>query len=225
MTYFWLDEPAILMKQDEILHVWPDKSMNKNEKLNAITRLVIVLTILGYVSTKNIKLVLSGIVSIIAVVILHQSERLKLFKDINIFSGKEGFANEKSYHHIQNNFTEPTKNNPLMNVLPHEIHENPNRKPAAPSFNPVVEDKINAATKEFVASNFDDPKIDEKLFKDLGDNFNFDQSMRAWHPMPNTQTPNDQKSFAEFCYGGMTSCKEGNSLACSQTADSRWVKG
>lgn len=218
MTYFWLSNPAILMKQNEILHIWPNKGMDKNEKLNAITRLVVILTILGYVFTKNVKLLLSGVVSIIAIVILHQAERLKVFKDI------EGFATEETYHQIQNNYTEPTKTNPLMNVLPHEIHENPNRKPAAPAFNPVVEDKINAATKEFVASNFDDPKIDEKLFKDLGDNFNFDQSMRAWHPMPNTQTPNDQKSFAEFCYGGMTSCKEGNSLACSQTADSRWIK-
>ena len=60
-------------------------------------------------------------------------------------------------------------------------------------------------------------------FRDLGDSFNFDRSMRAWHPMPNTQCPNDQKSFADFCYGGMTSCKEGNSLACSKTASSRWI--
>ena len=40
----------------------------------------------------------------------------------------------------------------------------------------------------------------DQLFKDLGDSFNFEQSMHAWHPMPNTTVENDQKSFAEFLY-------------------------
>ena len=41
-------------------------------------------------------------------------------------------------------------------------------------------------------------ELEEKLFKDLGDNFSFDQSMRTWYATPNTQVPNDQKKFAEF---------------------------
>ena len=62
------------------------------------------------------------------------------------------------------------------------------------------------------------------LFKDLGDSMNFDQSMRSWYPMPNTQIPNDQKSFADFCYGDMPSCKEGSTLACSKNLPHRWAK-
>jgi hypothetical protein len=41
----------------------------------------------------------------------------------------------------------------------------------------------------------------------------------------NTQIPNDQKSFAEFCYGDMTSCKEGNEMACTQSMPPHWING
>ena len=111
-----------------------------------------------------------------------------------------------------------------MNVMLTEYQDNPTRKTAAPSFNPVVEEKINQETKNMIIKNFGDPEIENKLFKDLGDSINFDQSMRSWYPMPNTQIPNDQKSFADFCYGDMPSCKEGSTLACSKNLPHRWAK-
>ena len=43
----------------------------------------------------------------------------------------------------KDNFTAPTKQNPLMNVTLPEIKYNPKRKSAAPSFNPQVEKEIN----------------------------------------------------------------------------------
>ena len=47
--------------------------------------------------------------------------------------------------------------------------------------------------------------------------------MRTWYATPNTTIPNDQKGFAEFCYGNMTSCKEaGGGLACSKD-NPRWI--
>ena len=222
MTNFWIQDPTILIKSNEILNIWPSVKKNKNENLNAITRLIIFLSVLGYIITRNKKVPFSGLISMLAIIILHYSD--KVGTPLNISGNKEGFNTDIS-HDASNKgqFTEPTPTNPLMNVMMNELNENPNRKPAAPSFNPVFENKINNATKEFVAKEFDDPNIDEKLFKDLGDSFDFNQSMRTWHPMPNTQCPNDQESFAEFCYGDMKSCKEGNSIACSQTADYRWI--
>ena len=86
---------------------------------------------------------------------------------------------------------------------------------------------MNKATQAFVTSNFDAPKkeIDDKLFKDLGDSYTFDQSMRTWYATPNTQVPNDQHAFAEYCYGNMISCKEGNALACSRSMPPHWING
>ena len=48
------------------------------------------------------------------------------------------------------------------------------------------------------------------------DNLSFEHTMRSFHAMPNTTIPNAQKAFAEFCYGNMPSCKEGDVDACSK---------
>ena len=83
---------------------------------------------------------------------------------------------------------------------------------------------MNEKTKEFITNNFDDKtNIDERLFKDLGDSFVFDQSMRTWNSTPNTTIPNDQKSFAEYCYGDMISCKDGDEFACARSAPPHWI--
>jgi hypothetical protein len=64
--------------------------------------------------------------------------------------------------------------------------------------------------------NPEQPKISTKLFKSLEDNLAFEQSMRPFYSNPSTTIPNDQNAFAEFCYGSMVSCKEGNQLACTR---------
>jgi 1-deoxy-D-xylulose-5-phosphate reductoisomerase len=46
----------------------------------------------------------------------------------------------------------------------------------------------------------------------------FEQSMRQFYSNPATLTPDDQQAFAEFCYGSMISCAEGNKFACARNA-------
>ena len=215
---FWLENPNILFKSDQLSNLWPTPDMTFENKLNSITRLVIVLMIVGYLFTKNNKVLLSGLLSLGAIVLLYT---IKIKKSIK----KEGFTDNQLYNSIQSSFTQPTVFNPVMNVLLPEINDNPNRLKASPSFVPIVENEINNKTKEFIVNNFKDPSIGEKLFKDLGDNFNFEQSMHAWHPMPNTTVENDQKSFVEFCYGDMISCRdeENNEIACVRNMPPRWT--
>ena len=47
----------------------------------------------------------------------------------------------------------------------------------------------------------------------LGDDLLFNRSMLQYNSMPNTQIPNDRKSFENYLYGNMLSGKEGNPLA------------
>ena len=49
--------------------------------------------------------------------------------------------------------------------------------------------------------------------------------MHAWYPTANTTIPNDQKGFAEYCYGDMISCRdqENNELACTRNMPPRWT--
>ena len=217
-SHFWLNDPRILLKRDEISEVWPSASMSSEQKLNAISRLVIFLTLLGYLLTQRGKIIVTGVVTLVVIVIL---QRAQATRGLNV-GNKEGFTNPKLYKLLKHTFTNPTEENPAMNVLLPEIQDNPKRKAAAPAFNPVVESEMNKTTKKMIEKSFGDPNIGEKLFKDLGDNFQFDQSMRSWYAMPNTQIPNDQHAFAEFCYGDMISCKEGNEFACMKD-NPRWT--
>ena len=219
-TPFWLNNPAILFNKNEIGQLWISNNMSFAAKLNAISRTVLILTVLGYLITQNIKVVFSGILTLGAIILLFLSKKTKS-------DNVEGFhTNAELYEMIKPDITEPTERNPIMNILLPEINENPNRKKAAPAFNPIVEKEMNAKTKAFVVNNFDDTtNINERLFKDLGDNFNFDQSMRAWHPTPNTTIPNDQQAFTEYCYGDMISCRDetNNELACTRNMPPRWT--
>jgi len=217
-TPFWLYNPNILFKSNEIYTIWPCAGMSMEEKLNAITRIVLLLTLIGYITTKKTKIILSGVVTLGSIVLLYL---IKNRKPKRI----EGFTQNDVYETLKFNFTEPTPTNPVMNVLLPEINDNPLRNKAAPAFIPQVEADINKRTKQFVVENFNDSTIDERLFNDLGDNFSFDQSMRAWYPMPNTTIPNDQKTFAEYCYGDMIACRDddNNELACVRNMPPRWT--
>ena len=216
-TIFWLYNPNILFKTNEISNIWPLSDMSFESKLNSISRLVILLTILGYFITKSVKIILSGLVTLGAIILLYKVKT----KD----NKKEAFTNAQLYNMLKTDFTEPTVINPVMNVLLTEINDNPHRNEAAPAANPIVEENINEKTKQFIVNNFNDPSIEERLFNDLGDNFTFDQSMRAWTTMPSTTIPNDQKAFTEYCYGDMIACRDtnNNELACVRNAPVRWT--
>jgi hypothetical protein len=212
MSSFWINQPYILIDKDKIMDIWPLEKMNRNEKLNAISRLIIILTIIGIILTKSLKIIISGVVTLIIIVILYL-----LFKKDDIINSQkkslktEGFSN---YNKIKHNFTNPNITNPNMNLLLPEIQDNPNKLEAAESYNKFVTEDTNLATKEFIKSQFNDDKIDEKLFNNLGDNYQFEQSMRQFYTTANTKVCNNQSEFARFCYGNMASCKDNNMEQC-----------
>ena len=75
---FWINDITILLNKKYITSVWPQNKMNNNEKLNSITRLVIYMTILGYLFTNNKKIVISGILTIICIIILYKLKQEQL---------------------------------------------------------------------------------------------------------------------------------------------------
>lgn len=202
---FWLNEPTVLFNKKYIMNIYPSGGNTYSEKLNAITRAIILLTIIGYSITRSFKILVSAFVSLLVIILMYKNNRTVTKKN-NIHNAlKEGFSNEIMYKATKQNITAPSKTNPMMNVLLPEIQDNPERKRAAPSFSKPVEKDINKEVKK---------NIDPKLFQDLGDNIEFERSMTQFYTTANTQIPNDQKGFAEFCYGGMKSCKDNDEDAC-----------
>jgi len=229
MIPFWTQNPNVLFQQEYIMEFFPIESMTYEQKLNAITRTVVILTILGFAFTRSFRLLLISAITIGAIYLIyyyHELENKKISDKKKMDSIiKEGFEQgpaldfyERNNIPIPNNvFQEPDSHNPFSNVLMTDYEDNPNKKPAPPAFNKNIGDQILAQAKKTVMeSNPDQPDIADKLFKDLGEQLVFEQSLRPFHSNPATTIPNDQGAFAEFCYGGMVSCKEGNAFACAR---------
>jgi len=230
-TPFWINDPSALFKKDEIMDIWPAPLMSTEQKLNAISRIVILLSILGFLITKNVNILFTGLITLAIFVMIYklQHEQDYITKNGNNTANdsknkKEGFvnSNSKMYHPLKPSLTTPTVTNPMMNVLLPEIAYHPERNQAALSYNPKIEKEINHSTEVATVLDFEPKtlteaeKLKKKLFADLGDKYEFDVSMRSFYTNPSTTIPNDQKAFAEFCYGSMISCKEGNEHACQR---------
>jgi len=217
-TSVWLNDPTILLRNDKLMEIWPLASMSPEEKVNAITRLVIILTIVGYLLTLNFKIIGISILTLGIVILLYylhnKNSPLKKEKFSNQLSGVYPLlTNPEVYEMTKNDYTQPTVTNPLMNVTLPEIYYDPERKPAAPAFMPQVEQEINNNVQTFVSKPFDSPHIKKQLFSDLGDALNFNRSMLQYNATANTQVPNDRKAFQDYLYGNMLSAKEGNPIA------------
>lgn len=242
-TPFWINDPLVLLKKDEMMDIWPAPLMSIEQKLNAISRIVILLSVLGFLITKNINIIFTGVITLAIFVMIYKMQHEEEYNMKNGKNGnkmndnnsnnngnnntssnskKEGFVNSKLYTALKPTLTTPTVTNPMMNVLLPEIAYNPERNQAAPAYNPKVEKDINHTTEVASVLNFEPrtlteaEKLRKKLFADLGDKYEFDDSMRSFYTNPSTTIPNDQKAFAEFCYGSMISCKEGNEHACQR---------
>jgi hypothetical protein len=223
---FFTENPNVLFQQKYIFEFFPVDSMTYEQKLNAIARTVIVLTVISFAFTQNIRTLLVGVITLGAVFVMyfyHEKERKKTDSK-KLTDTKEGFEGPGLAYYVENNipipsdvFTTPDSSNPFSNVLMTDYEYNPNKKPAPPAFNTSINSQILTQAKKLVNdANPDQPDLSNKLFKDLGEQLEFEQSLRQFNSNPATTIPNDQGAFAEFCYGSMISCKEGNKFACAR---------
>jgi hypothetical protein len=227
---FWSENPNIIFNSKYIMEFFPTENMSYEQKLNSVTRTVIILTMIGFGFTHNLRTIIIGIITAGAIFSLFYYHK-KEINNINDkkksqqikenFEGKSDIVSDlfnlNNMEIPENIFEPPSTSNPFGNVLVTDYDYNPDKKPAPPSFNTTVNQSILDKAKQFVSdANPDHPDIADKLFKDMGSQLGFEQSLRPFSSNPSTTIPNDQEAFAEFCYGGMTSCKEGNTFACAR---------
>lgn len=212
---FWFENPNIIFNSKYITEFYPIESMTTNQKLNAITRTVLIAIIIMFLFTKKLRVLLIGIITIVSIYLYHNS-----------LTKKEGFHFDTPALEVLNDydaivspktFDTPEASNPFSNVMIPDYDYNPEKKPAPPSFNQNVNKEILEKAKQMVVEqNPGQPNIADKLFTDLGEQFVFEQSLQPFYTTASSTIPNDQGGFADFCYGSMVSCKEGNSFACAR---------
>ena len=181
---FWIHDYNVLFQD---LQFWPTDDMNPSQKLNAISRIVIVLSLAGFVLTQKFNFLWIGAVTLFIIVMYNNSSK------------KEAFTSPTKH-------TTPTKTNPFMNVLLSEINGNPNREKALP-YDSTTESKIIEKVKE---------QLDPRIYKGTNNEIDLEYSMRQFYINPSTTIPNNQEEFTKFCYGDMISSKEGNKHALTR---------
>jgi hypothetical protein len=221
---FWTENPNVLFHPSFLFEFFPVSTMTYEQKLNAVSRLVIILTIVLFVITKSIRLLVVSSITLLAIHLLHNTQTAEKNKkndkrmDLENFEGPaKDYLDQEKIQIPAEVFDTARSDNPFSNVLMTDYDYNVNKKPAPPSYNDNVNKTILEQAKQLVKNvNPDQPDIADKLFKDLGEQFVFEQSLRPFNSNPNTTIPNDQAGFADFCYGSMVSCKEGNLFACAR---------
>jgi len=222
-TPFWSNDPTIIFNKESILQLWPTQQMTFEAKLNAISRIIIVMTLLGFLFTRNINIIIIGIVTLAIIFTLYKLRKQNL---VSSLIKKEGFSVNSSMQPsalspspmttnpvtletvLRSNFHPTTKKNPFGNVLLTDIMDKPNRLAAAPSFNPDVYDDIDSAVKK--QTQMLNPGIintSKQLYGDLYSNYQLDNSMMRFYSTANTRVCNDQGAFASWLYSNMPSGK------------------
>ena len=196
---FWYNDYTILFEKDRLIEFIPNNTMTLTEKLNALVRFSTYLSVLLFVYNRNYTVFYIPLIMCVVTILLNNYEG---FIDIDT---KNKDINKAIRNKSKNkNPVKSTKNNPFMNVLITDYVNDPNRNSAPVYYN-------DKEVKTEVTKNFN-----TNLYRDIGDVFQNSNSQREFYTMPNTQIPNDQTSFAEWCYKSTKSCKEGNGNQCDK---------
>jgi hypothetical protein len=215
---FWSNDPTILFNKDYIFELWPTASMCYEQKLNAISRLIILLTILGYILTMSKRVLAVGALTLLVIFILYNMRKQKITKEMlenfevqgnevtGMFDNKpKSFINPVTLDAVlRTEFKEGNKKNPFSNVLLTQINDEPERKAAPPSFNIDVDEDITKNVKRSVQMmNPGIKNTNKQLFGDLYEQFLLDQSNRAFFSTPNTRVTPDTGAYAQYLYNDM----------------------
>ena len=102
MTAFWLQDPTVLFNNAGITQIIPTSDMDREARLNAMSRLIIVLTLLGYLITLSYSVLLLGMISLAGIAVLSTATKSAAAAAAAAATkptadSKEGFSNYANY--------------------------------------------------------------------------------------------------------------------------------
>lgn len=191
---FWTQNINILLQPVLI----PTDYMSIDEKLNALTRLVIFVCIILALVLQDTKIILFMIIIVIGIVIIHNYQ-------YRFRSETETFLNKNNIDIVENKTcTKPTKENPFMNPVIPLAFENTDAietSGACPISNSKIQGQINTL-------------YDESMYRDSDDIYDRTTGKRQFYTVAGSSIPNDQTVFANWLYNRGKTCKENNGERC-----------
>lgn len=193
----WFNDITHFMTEKNYNKFFPSKDMSFAEQLNSILRFAIYFTIVIFIIKKDVNIFLVLVFTALFTYVIYTVDNKNKIQE-RFYLESKNMVEDKDTKKLCSN---PTKDNPFMNVLFSDYSDNPDRKPAC--------DLTKGKAKKIVKKYFDN-----NLYRDVSDIYNRNASDRNYYTMPSTTIPNDQYAFSQFLYGQDKTCKEGNSDTC-----------
>lgn len=186
---FWFKNYSILFDQDRLTEFFPNQFQSHSEKLNSILRFSIYATVILMTYYKNHNLLIIPLFVAGLTLYIHKFSKLPDTDEESKFIRLQNLKKE---------CTLPTKDNPFMNTLVHELNDGPKKS------NCSIDDE---EVKEEIENHFNN-----NLYKDVGDIYSKNNSQRMYHTMPSTTEygkAGDSVEFAKWLYTiPKPTCKE-----------------
>jgi hypothetical protein len=180
---FWADEISILFREDRLLEFFLNKEFIFEEKLNAIARLGVYISVVLSLYNSNPKFILLSLITFGVTYFIREFFIRDNYSPDIPEKFKENFTEEQK-------FAVPTVDNPFMN--PSII--NPVMDPPSDYFSGTEE---AAKVREDVKAKFE-----HNLFRDVDDIFETNNNRLSFHTVPR-----DDGLLKDFLFGGMSSGK------------------
>ena len=182
---FWFKLPEILYNKDRLTEFFPVETMTNNEKLNAILRLSIYISLILVIYKKKMNYILIAL--FVALVTLY------VFKYNNVQDVQE---KDEGFPIVDCQV--PTDDNPFMNTLVTDVG--------------IYKPRKEACLIENVQKDLD-KKFNKGLYKDVADLYDKNNSQNRFYTMANTNEygikHGDSVKFANWLYNTASStCKE-----------------
>jgi hypothetical protein len=184
---FWFDDISVLIHQDYLQDFIPTKDMEINERLNAVMRFCMYLSLILVLTTANANYIFILVTGAVLTYMMF------INKDITINSNEPKISNDMKQYVEESKKEEkstletimPTKNNLFGNVIS------------------LSEKKTEDAPTALYEKQFDE-LIKQDDFPEQDNNIFIDKmSLRQFYKVPNTFDSESRKKFLNWCYEPM----------------------
>lgn len=233
---FWGDDITILFNQDRLIEFFPTEDMTDAERLNAISRFSIYVSLILILYTGRIYPIYIALFVLGACMFVYDQSgtknKLESFTDKinNIMAGivpGYGDVTSRDQPGISGTVREEIRKKRAQELGPEPVvrideegnvctpptDNNPFMNVLVPEYyeNPKRPEACQLEGElpgeEGVAKEANE-KFEINLYKDVADIWDKNNSQRQFYTMPNTTIPNDQSGFAHWLYGNAASCKD-----------------
>jgi len=208
---FWLEKPYVLITN--LCRFNPLSNGTFSYNMNSYTRLIIIIMIILFAVTKEIRYIYVGIFLILVIIIMYYSLKNDKFTNTNISSNNLKRGKQEQTEKGKNAQEQTAVNLLKETSLPRRTSDYFNTQ--VPVNNPVKNIQLTEygnkpKYSESTSSDSDMSKfVNGKIFQTPAQ-WIFDNSTIQFNTNAVTSIPNDQGTFANWLYGTENNCKSGS---------------